>query len=62
MTFSNLSVEGKTLREQTDAIHRKIIATCLAETGETLEGKRKAADILGISESTLYRRLRELGM
>jgi len=52
----------KTLKAQTDAIHRKIIATCLAETGETLEGKRKAADILGISESTLYRRLRELGI
>jgi transcriptional regulator with PAS, ATPase and Fis domain len=58
----NLSAEGKTLREQTDAVHRKIIANCLAETGETLEGKRKAADLLGISESTLYRRLRELGM
>jgi len=60
--FANQSAEGKTLREQTDTVHRKIIASCLTETGETLEGKRKAADILGISESTLYRRLRELGM
>lgn len=53
---------GKTLKAQTDAVHRKIIAACLAQTGETLEGKRKAAEMLGISESTLYRRLRELGM
>jgi transcriptional regulator with PAS, ATPase and Fis domain len=57
-----LQQDNKTLKAQTDAIHRKIIAACLAETGETLEGKRKAADKLGISESTLYRRLRELGL
>jgi len=60
--FASLSTKGKTLKAQTDTIHRKIIAACLEETGETLEGKRKAADLLGISESTLYRRLRELGM
>lgn len=60
--FASSSTEEKTLKWQTDAMHRKIIASCLAETGETLEGKRKAADRLGISESTLYRRLRELGM
>jgi transcriptional regulator with PAS, ATPase and Fis domain len=60
--LSNFAVEGRTLKDQTDAIHREIIASCLAKTGETLEGKRKAADQLGISESTLYRRLRELGM
>jgi transcriptional regulator with PAS, ATPase and Fis domain len=53
---------GKTLKAQTDAIHRKAIAACLAETGESLEGKRKAAEMLGISESTLYRRIRELGL
>jgi DNA-binding NtrC family response regulator len=60
--LSNFAAEGRTLKAQTDAIHREIIASCLAKTGETLEGKRKAADLLGISESTLYRRLRELGM
>jgi transcriptional regulator with PAS, ATPase and Fis domain len=60
--FASTPSEGKSLKAQTDAVHRKIIATCLAETGETLEGKRRAADQLGISESTLYRRLRELGM
>ena len=59
---SNLADGGKTLKAQTDSVHRKIIAACLAETGESLEGKRKTADLLGISESTLYRRLRELGM
>ena len=60
--FASVPSEGKSLKAQTDAIHRKIISACLAETGDTLEGKRKAADQLGISESTLYRRLRELGM
>ena len=59
---SILLSKGKSLKEQTDAIHRNIISSCLQETGETLEGKRKAAELLGISESTLYRRLRELGM
>jgi transcriptional regulator with PAS, ATPase and Fis domain len=53
---------GKTLKAQTDFIQRKIISACLTETGDTLEGKRKAAELLGISESTLYRRLRELGI
>lgn len=54
------TIGGKKLKAQTDALHRRIISDCLAETGDTLEGKRKAAELLGISESTLYRRLREL--
>ena len=53
---------GSTLREQTDAAQKAIIASCLSQTGASLEGKRMAARILGISESTLYRKLRELNM
>ncbi|MGI6257805.1 MAG: sigma-54-dependent Fis family transcriptional regulator [Anaerovoracaceae bacterium] len=53
---------GSTLREQTDAAQKSIIASCLSQTGTSLEGKRLAAQILGISESTLYRKLRELNM
>ena len=50
------------LKAQTDQAQRQILTACLSKTGTTLEGKRKAADMLGISESTLYRRLRELGI
>ncbi len=56
------STSGATLKEQTDAAQRNIIASCLSQTGNTLEGKRLAAQILGISESTLYRKIRELKM
>ena len=43
------------------AFHEKvIIEACLRETGTSMEGKRRAAETLGISEATLYRRIREL--
>jgi len=51
-----------TLKRYTDDAHRAAILACLENTGFSLEGKRKAAALLGISESTLYRRLRELGI
>jgi transcriptional regulator with PAS, ATPase and Fis domain len=41
---------------ETDAILR-----ALAECGESLEGKKRAAAMLGISLSTLYRKIKELG-
>ncbi len=41
---------------ETDAIRR-----ALAECGESLEGKKRAAAMLGISLSTLYRKIKELG-
>lgn len=50
------------LREQCDQVEKQIIADCLRTTGHSLEGKSKAAEILGISESTLYRRIRALGI
>lgn len=53
---------GKTLKEQTEQAQRIIIADCLKYTGTDREGKQKAAETLGISESSLYRKLRELGI
>ena len=50
------------LEELTGFNKRTIINNCLDITGCSLEGKRKAADILEISESTLYRKLRILGI
>lgn len=45
-----------------DAYQKKLIEECLDETGYSTEDKITAARILGISESTLYRRIRELGI
>jgi PAS domain S-box-containing protein len=52
----------KTLREQCDEAEKRIITECLRATGHSLEGKIKAAAQLGISESTLYRRIRALNI
>jgi len=52
----------KTLKERTDEFQRMIIEECLNETGRSTEEKILAARKLGISESTLYRRIRELGI
>lgn len=41
---------------------KEIILKQLAQTGYTTTGKRAAAKNLGISESTLYRRIRKLGI
>lgn len=51
-----------TLKERLSFSEKIILSDTLKQTGSSLEGKRKAAKILGISESTLYRRLRELDM
>ena len=53
------------LKERTDLFQKAEIAECLRTLGETAklrEGKRRAAEKLGISESSLYRRMRELGI
>jgi len=48
------------LKERLEIYQKRIIIDVLGNTGTTLAGKRFAAEILNISESTLYRRLREL--
>lgn len=58
--FGNSGIE--TLKAQTDKAQIKIINDCLMKTGKSLQGKRKAANILGVSETTLYRRMRQLNM
>jgi transcriptional regulator with PAS, ATPase and Fis domain len=50
------------LKEKLDDYQRSIIEECLDETGRSTEEKIIAAKRLGISESTLYRRIRELGV
>ncbi len=50
------------LKEKLDEYQRSIIEECLNETGRSTEDKIIAARRLGISESTLYRRIRELGI
>ena len=60
-TASASSSDGN-LKTRLALAEREIITQCLKQTGSTLEGKRKAAKILGISESTLYRRLRSLDL
>ena len=57
-----LTGERKSLKSQLNIAERAIINNCLDVTGCSLEGKRKAADMLEISESTLYRKLRILGI
>ncbi|QOX62223.1 PAS domain-containing protein [Anoxybacterium hadale] len=50
------------LKEKLDDYQRVLIEECLNETGRSTEDKIIAAKKLGISESTLYRRIRELGI
>ncbi len=52
----------KPLKYQSQEKEREIIEECLQLTGHSLEGKRRAAELLEISESTLYRRIKELGI
>ena len=47
-----------TLKEQLAMTEKSIISAAIDNYGDSLEGKRQAAKALGISESTLYRRLR----
>ncbi len=50
----------KPLKLHNQEKEREIIEECLQMTGHSLEGKRKAAELLEISESTLYRRIKDL--
>lgn len=50
------------MKEKLDEYQKMLIEECLDKTGRSTEGKIRAAGLLGISESTLYRRIRELGI
>lgn len=50
------------LKEKLDEYQRILISDCLKVIGSSTEDKINAAKMLGISESTLYRRIRELGI
>ncbi|WP_027398566.1 sigma-54 interaction domain-containing protein [Anaerovorax odorimutans] len=56
------TAETQSLNVRTDLFQKGIIEDCLEKNGYSVEGKRKAAKLLEISESTLYRRIRELGI
>lgn len=49
------------LKERLEVYQKQILLDVLDQTGNSLAGKRLAAEILNISESTLYRRIKELG-
>lgn len=53
---------GGTLKEQTSRAQKMIIEDALKKSGPGREGKRKASEMLGISESSLYRKMQELGL
>lgn len=57
----NISLKAG-LKEKLDEYQRTLIEECLDETGRSTEDKIIAAKKLGISESTLYRRIHELGI
>ena len=41
---------------------KELIRNTLLEYGSSVSGKRRAAEALGISLSTLYRKLKEMGL
>lgn len=54
-----LQCNGETMKEKTIAFQKYVIEESLKNTDRSLEAKRKVSEQLGISESTLYRILRE---
>lgn len=53
---------GATLKSQLNVYEKQIIEKYLRVMGSSVESKKRIARSLGISESTLYRRIRELGI
>lgn len=60
----NLESKNKSagLKRKINDYQRALIEECLNEIGRTTEDKIMVAKLLGISESTLYRRIKELGI
>ncbi len=56
------SENGLSFKEKLDSYQRRLILECLDKTGRSTEGKIRCAQMLGMSESTLYRRIKELGI
>lgn len=59
---SLLYSRDSSLKATTNLFQKIIIESCLSKTGHSVEGKRQAAKQLHMSESTLYRKIRELGI
>jgi PAS domain S-box-containing protein len=64
--ITNRYAEGSgsdlSFKDKLDDYQRKLILECLDKTGRSTEGKIRCAKMLGMSESTLYRRIKELGI
>lgn len=58
----NYKNRNEGLKEKMDNYQRTLIEECLDDMGHSTEAKALVAKNLGISESTLYRRIRELGI
>lgn len=61
-SMHNHEVISTTLKAQLQYYEKQIIEKYLKEIGYSVENKLVIAKLLGISESTLYRRIRELGI
>lgn len=57
---SQLNKEKHNLKIKRHRLEHQTIMQILEKTGHTLDGKKKAAEILGISIATLYRRMNKL--
>lgn len=57
---SQLNKEKHNLKIKRHRLEHQTIMQILEKTGHTLDGKKKAAEILGISIATLYRRIKKL--
>lgn len=61
LTRENCSTQDNlTLDEQCKLLERQVISDHLNKLGYSVESKRKVAESLGLSEATLYRKMREL--
>lgn len=56
------SEQSGTLKEQLSQAERLIIQRTLEKTGSDREGKKDAARLLGVGESSLYRKIKELNI
>jgi PAS domain S-box-containing protein len=54
--------KGQTLDMQLEVYEKQIITNCLEQCGYSVTGKKEAAEILGIGEATLYRKIKKLNI